>query len=233
MEADYPSVIAVKQLLTQQRQQPWLAELVYDQHTDLLSILSLQLGAISSERQRQRECDAPSRLGDSPRSDVSADDASALQRERAEKSGTQRCCRSCTHIGNSLVSVACKHAYETAHACATLLAQRTTMLVLSEPERVELVHSLMLALSLNTDKALEIVKQNKLIEVFAVTAATSPSAYVRSAIFELLTIVAGTAAGRTAVLKALDYAKLDRNETFRFVTVVETLSDDEAGITAQ
>jgi hypothetical protein len=49
----------------------------------------------------------------------------------------------------------------------------------------------------------------------------------------LLQIVAGTAAGRTDVLKALDYAKLDRNETFRFVTVVETLSDDEAGITAQ
>jgi hypothetical protein len=81
MEADYPSVVAVKQLLTQQRQQPWLTELVYDQDTDLLSILSLQLGAISSERQRQRERDAPSRLGDSPRSDVSADDASALQRE--------------------------------------------------------------------------------------------------------------------------------------------------------
>jgi hypothetical protein len=54
--------------------------------------------------------------------------------------------------------------------------------------QVELVHSLMLALSLNTDRALEIVRQDKLIEVFAVTAATSPSAYVRSAIFELLTV---------------------------------------------
>jgi hypothetical protein len=67
--------------------------------------------------------------------------------------------------------------------------------------QVELVHSLMLALSLNTDKALEIVKQDKLIEVFAVTAATSPSAYVRSAIFELLTV--STAATSTRVLVVL------------------------------
>jgi hypothetical protein len=35
------------------------------------------------------------------------------------------------------------------------------------------------------------------------------------------------------VLTALDYAKLERSETYRFVTVVETLSDDEAGVTAQ
>jgi hypothetical protein len=80
MEEDYPSILAVKQLLTQQQQEPWLAELVYDQHIDLLSILSVQLGAISLERQHQRERDAPSKRGGSPRS-VSADDASALQRE--------------------------------------------------------------------------------------------------------------------------------------------------------
>ena len=54
--------------------------------------------------------------------------------------------------------------------------------------QVELVHCLMLALSLNTDKALEIVRKDQLVQEFAFTAATSPSAYVRSAIFELLTV---------------------------------------------
>jgi hypothetical protein len=35
------------------------------------------------------------------------------------------------------------------------------------------------------------------------------------------------------VLNALEQAKLDRKETYKFVTVVETLSDYEAGVTAQ
>jgi hypothetical protein len=104
MEPDFGTILAVKQLLTQQQAEPWLADIVYDSQTDsdLLSILSTQLDIISQERQREREKvarhsgDAPleresdspydsenatRHSSDSPSSDVSTDDASSQQKE--------------------------------------------------------------------------------------------------------------------------------------------------------
>jgi hypothetical protein len=48
------------------------------------------------------------------------------------------------------------------------------------------VHCLMLLLNLDTERALESV--DELLPVFALVAASSPSAYVRGAIFQLMTV---------------------------------------------
>ncbi|KAG5182104.1 hypothetical protein JKP88DRAFT_349014 [Tribonema minus] len=97
---------------------------------------------------------------------------------------------------------------------------------------VNLVHCLMLLLNGGgLEGVAEVTASAALLPVVANCTTTSPSAYVRGSGMRLMTVVAGGGSkGRDQVLKALDHVRLERDDPCRFVTLVDTLSEEDLGV---
>jgi hypothetical protein len=97
------------------------------------------------------------------------------------------------------------------------------------------VKCLMLLLNVgdaDDNTTVEAVGDNEeLMQVVATAATASPSPFVCGSMVRLLTVVAGCGTrGRDQVLKALDYVRLERDDVVRFVTLVDALADEAAGL---